>query len=192
MNNIISTICFSLLISVGFTQTKIIAHKSHSGSKGTYFSGIPDNFGHAPEPFVMNSHLDSVIFVSDSVAVMVTSVCMVRRYQTINNGSKNSGNWRPGRDTVYHHPLFTQQHKLDSIKTVLNESYHFTNPMDSAVFIGFDNKTPKKGKRSSKGKAVKYTERKGNLYLLGFLLAGIGGVYAFSPQLISRQKTNRK
>ena len=183
MNHLLSSLLFSLTVFTGYTQTKLIAHKSHSGVASTFFADGFDNFGRAPREFVMTSHLDSVIFVSDSVAVMVTSVCTRNQYNKAE--PKTEKQWRPGRDTVYNHPLFTQQNQLDSIKNVLDQNYHFTNPMDSAVFIGFDNVKPKVKKTPGKtDKQVKSNGQKGSLYLLALLLAGMGGIYTLTPRRI--------
>src|SRR5215213_6963470 len=82
-------------------QTKLIAHKSHSGTAATfkiaYETGSFDiensNFGMAPERMVTNSSLDSVIFISDTVAIMVTSEYCRRRNSTQAATTK----WRAGK-----------------------------------------------------------------------------------------------
>ncbi len=122
-------------------QTKLIAHKSHSGNISTFsivlenelFDTDNSNFGMAPEPTVTIAKLDSVIYLSDTAAVMITS------YYCENVKRKRTSLWNAGRDTVYHHGLFTKKHALDSIKNVLKRQYHFKNPVDSVKFIGYDN-----------------------------------------------------
>ncbi|MEO6611416.1 MAG: hypothetical protein ABIT05_04765 [Chitinophagaceae bacterium] len=37
------------LSATGFSQTKMIAHRSHSGSNSTFTLAGPDNFGETPE-----------------------------------------------------------------------------------------------------------------------------------------------
>ncbi len=131
-----------LMISAGKGQTKLIAHKSHSGSIATFetalrysFFGLgSSNFGAAPTPIVTDSKLDSVIFLSDKRAVMITS-----NYCT-NKRTSKSELWSAGRDTVLDHPLFSKKHRLDSIKGILQQNYFFRNPVENVVFIGFDNK----------------------------------------------------
>lgn len=70
------------LFAFGFSfgQTKIIAHKSHSGDGTSIASEKDGNFGLPPE------RLDSVIKISDSCIVEI-----------------NNFGWR---DTVYNHPYF--------------------------------------------------------------------------------------
>jgi hypothetical protein len=123
-------------------QTRDIAFKSHSGSKENYkaylentlFGSELSNFGMAPQRIIKTAKLDSVIFISDTVAVMVTSKYCTDRY---NHDSTSL--WRAGKDTVFNHPLFTRKHSLDSIRYTLKKQYHFRNNMDSVSFIGYDN-----------------------------------------------------
>ncbi len=140
----------SLLVFSSFgilsAQTKLIAYKSHSGSLSNFkttldhnlFDLHASNFGMAPMEIIKNARLDSLIYLADSAAVMITSdLCRER-------GSKYESIWKAGRDTVYFHPLFCLQHEKDSIKKVLDETYNFKNPADSVIFIGYDNVDPMK------------------------------------------------
>jgi hypothetical protein len=133
-----------LCASTVMAQTKLIHHKSHSGSSATFHIALKhgsygldnSNFGHAPQRFVPTAQLDSVIFVSDTVAVMVTSeYCGMRNPRS----PQNPYLWRAGSDTVINHPLFTLKHDLDSIKKSLKRDYFFKNNIDSIKFIGYDN-----------------------------------------------------
>lgn len=142
-----------VLLSIGFcisiyAQTKVISHKSHSGSKATFktalntsiFDMSASNFGAAPVEFIRRAKLDSVIHLTDTSAIMVTSeVCWSE-----NRGRRDSdvSIWKAGKDTLDYHPLFTKKHSLDSIKNVLELQYNFQNPVDSVVFIGYDNEKP--------------------------------------------------
>src|SRR5437773_5026715 len=121
-------------ITAGYSaigQTKKIAFESHSGSSSNFKIALEENFfdmdnsnfGLAPERMVTSSELDSVIFVSDSIAVMVTSYYCKKMIDP----SPQEKLWRAGRDTVYYHPLFSRQHSLDSIKMVLKGEYYFKN-----------------------------------------------------------------
>lgn len=143
-----TSLTFSILLISCFTflqaQTKLIAHKSHSGSFSNFkialennlFDMEASNFGAAPIELIQTARLDTLIYLSDSTAIMITSdICRQRR-----RGIESL--WKAGRDTVYYHPLFRLQHKKDSIKEVLDKTYHFKNPADSVVFIGYDNVMP--------------------------------------------------
>lgn len=137
---LIATVSTLLLSNLTIAQTKLIAHKSHSGKATTFKSSLNSNifgaknsnFGQAPERFITSAVLDSVIFVSKQKAIMITSSCWKNRIE-------NSNAWIPGREEVYNHPLFSHQHSLDSIKAVLKTQYYFDNNIDDVVFIGYDN-----------------------------------------------------
>ncbi|MCD6066672.1 MAG: cell wall anchor protein [Bacteroidetes bacterium] len=140
----IFTFClpFLFMTTISLAQTKKIAWKSHSGSAATFSAAFENelfdmnfsNFGMAPTKIVKNAKLDSVIFISDHKAIMVTSEYCYDRYE------KTTTLWEAGKDTVIDHPLFSRQHSLDSIKNVVKHHYYFRNPVDSVKFIGFDNK----------------------------------------------------
>lgn len=124
-------------------QTKLIAHKSHSGKSKTLFINPKgeSNFGMAPERFVRNSKLDSVILISDKVAIMVTSEHC--HSEDFNGRDKSRSNlWSAGKDTVYEHDLFNSSKSVDEIRKTLKEDYFFANPIETVVFIGFDGKYP--------------------------------------------------
>ncbi len=73
-----------------------------------------------------------------------------------------SSDWRPGRDTVFYHPLFSRKHALDSIRMVIKTEYYFQNDIDSTQFVGYDNAVPKTQKIVKQS-----TEKNGNeVYLL--------------------------
>jgi hypothetical protein len=109
---------FALLCSTFlFAQTKLIAHKSHSGSdrnfRIAYDAGFFDmdnsNFGMAPERTVRTASLDSLILISDTLAVMVTSEYCKR---PISRKKDATTKWREGRDTVRNHPLFSKRYSI--------------------------------------------------------------------------------
>ena len=135
-------------------QTKVIAFKSHSLQMEHFITALEDpthnlsahNLGAAPQSFIKTAVLDSVIFINDSAAIMVTSEYCEKNPWYSSRPALDVPNgktlWGSGSDTVYHHPLFTQQHALDSIKTQLKEHYYFRESIDSTVFVGYDNKRP--------------------------------------------------
>jgi hypothetical protein len=135
-------ILIAALLSFGSllqAQTKKIAHRSHSGTDERFLNFIEtdndadhSNFGMAPEPLVVTAKLDSVILISDSVAVMVTSeYCRRKRSHT-------DLLWKAGKDTVIHHPVFSNHLSVEEMREILRTNYHFRNPADSVVFIGYE------------------------------------------------------
>jgi hypothetical protein len=143
--------------TIGNAQTKLISHKSHSGSNATFalavenelFDIAESDFGEAPIQIVKNSSLDTVIYVSKTKSIMITSEHCKKINVYNNNELLESKIWKAGKDTVHSHPLFTQKHSLDSIKNVLKSQYNFQNNIDKTVFIGFDNKPEKTKKKKS-------------------------------------------
>lgn len=131
-----------LLTTAGFSQTKKIAYKSHSGSAGNFSIALSNelfdngsNFGMAPNPEIKNAQLDSVIFVSDSLVYLVTS-----EYCSYRSMPKSKPRlWQAGREVAYNHPLFSKKHSLDSIRKVIRQYYHFENSIDKVIFVGYDN-----------------------------------------------------
>jgi hypothetical protein len=150
-NNMKTFLLTALLVCAGttFSQTKLIFHKSHSGSSSSFMKSINgnySNFGRAPIREVKNAMLDSVIFLNDTSAVMVTSEYCTRKGEYSpaemegTTKTRNQGElWRAGRDTVYNHPLFSRKHSLDSIKMVVATEYYFKNNIDNVRFLGYDN-----------------------------------------------------
>jgi hypothetical protein len=137
------TITFLLCIaSISVTaQTRNISYSSHGGdpenlgfAMETIFNMDNSNFGAAPERIVTTAALDSVIYISEDVAVMVTSTYCKNLYRNVKESL-----WRAGKDTVYRHNLFSRKHSLDSIKRVLQAEYNFQNPVHTIKFIGYDN-----------------------------------------------------
>lgn len=139
---------YSLLLFFGvnaWSQTKLIAHKSHSGSAKTFkftwhskaFDKGESNFGIAPQRMVRNSRLDTVRLLPDSRVVMITS----ESCHWEDHGGRPESNpelWSAGKDTLNGHPLFNAQHTPQEIRQTLKDEYYFTNSPSSVVLIGFD------------------------------------------------------
>lgn len=149
MKSILLFCILSFCFQYGMAQTKLIAHKRHSGRNFNYaLASSPDdianaNFGMHISPSVKNAQLDTLIYIDKERAVMITSEYCSEQF-SVKQDDKSL--WKAGRDTVYNHPLFSQRHNLESIKKTLKEEYHFKNEIDKVVFIGYDNKKTKKRK----------------------------------------------
>ncbi|MCE3075784.1 hypothetical protein [Chryseobacterium gwangjuense] len=163
MKNLSLFIRFGVLVLSGnlLSQTKLISYKSHSGNMEYFEKSIVEdsyntnysNLGIRPEPYIINSKLDSVIIIDDHKSVIVTSVFCKSEITPF------SKKWKPGRDTVYNHAVFSSQN-IDSVKNVLRKNYHFQNNIDSTVFLKYDQKTKQYRPISAK-KTVKTAEIKG-------------------------------
>lgn len=139
-------------------QTKKIAFKSHSGNMANFNTALENdlfetdhsNFGHAPQRNVVTAQLDSLIFVSDTMAILVTSEYCTRTDRISDKPVTDPKLWKAGREVALNHPLFSRQHSLDSIKKVIAEKYNFQNPVEKVIFVGYDNKKPVKKKDKKK------------------------------------------
>lgn len=136
-------------------QTKLISHKRLGGNaknfKNEWFHD-PSNFGAAPQRFVKNSRLDSVILISDKVAVMVTSEVCAR--EDWDHTRSNESVWKPGKDTVYNHVLFNGKNNEEDIREVLKQEYYFENESKSVVLVGFKKVEPEKDILQQRGSTI--------------------------------------
>ncbi|WP_404986844.1 hypothetical protein ACI513_07665 [Chryseobacterium sp. M5] len=168
-----------------FSQTKLISYKSHSGDMKYFEKSIVEdsynnnysNLGVAPQRYITNSKLDSVIIINDKKSVIVTSnYCKIR-------GNSNPEKWKPGRDTVYNHPIFSDDN-IDNVKKVLKSEYNFQNDIDSTVFLKYDKKT-KEYKPITSKKVIKTAEIKSFkskeeiMYLLVLSIAVFASVFIY-------------
>lgn len=187
MKNLSYLVHFALIFSSCqiFSQTKLISYKSHSGNMEYFEKSIVEdnyntnysNLGMAPQRYVTNSKLDSVIIIDDKKSVIVTSnYCKIR-------GNSNPEKWKPGRDTVYNHPIFSREN-IESVKNELRKDYNFQNDLDSTVFLKYDEKTkeykpitPKKVIKTAEVKSFKSKEE--SMYLLVLSIAVFAFVFIY-------------
>ena len=104
MKNVILLVAFIGLSSVGFSQTKKIAHRSHSGKASSFSINGADNFGTTPEmeeakrkKELERARLDSIArkAVADSLAKVNKKPPMKK--VKVKNKKKND------TDSVAHH-----------------------------------------------------------------------------------------
>lgn len=156
---------------IGYSQTKLVAHKSHSGTMSNFHIAMDmhtvkmasSNFGLDPTMYLINKQLDTLKYISNNQVIFITS------QEHIPN-SMNDTAQRFYRTTINHiHPNSTisRNNPLDSIKKNLKEEYHFKNSMDEVVFIGYDTIIEPKVKEESKekieSKKEQGSEKKNNL-----------------------------
>lgn len=207
MKSVLFILAFIFTVTA-FGQTKIIAYKSHSGQSKYFHKAFEhqlfdlpqSNFGHAPRRFIKNAQLDSVIFISPEKAIMVTSeYCKFEAFHPIIIDStapviNDQQLWKAGKDTVYHHELFSKKFALDSIKSVLKQEYHFKNDIDEVIFIGYENPEPVKDKKSKTKKKnntspliISFDQFPPKSFL--FLIAFVGAVFFYLLQERFKTKT---
>ena len=132
--------CFTI-ISLS-AQTKEIAFESHSGNPDNLsiamandlFDTDESDYGLPADKQVYK--IDNLIFVSDSVTVIISKKFSRPWSATSDSLDKYVA---AVKDTVHNDPLFRNRHSLDSIKLILKarERYELT---DKTKFTRFDNK----------------------------------------------------
>jgi hypothetical protein len=143
--------CFTFAVAICLAstvagQTRKIAFESHSGSEDhlaialadPFFDADESDFGLPANAVVKSYKLDSVIFISESMAILVK-----RTYShTIGDPSDSMKFIGSSRDTVFNDPLFSRRHALDSIRMVLEKEKYYLNykTIRRVKFIGYDNK----------------------------------------------------
>ena len=176
---------FSLIAIIGlisfssYAQTKLIAHKSRGGSDATFTKALQNdrqlensNYGQAPAEFVFNANLDSVIFINDSMTVMVTSFAdnayrgsniVELNFCSTFIGEEGIQTWSPGRDTVLWHEVFSNPISIHEMQELLDERYFFENKAEHIKFINF----PERG-------SIPEREKRNELPFLTFHVTDIG------------------
>ena len=174
--SILLYIVFSLSFTIAFAQTKLIAHKSHSGKTSTFnvslnyilFDAKKSNFGLDPRlTNFRNVRFDTISFVNDSVSVLISSNYCVGK----SSNSKNPCSIEI--DTFYNHYLFNKTNPIDSIKYKLKNNFYYKRSIDSIVFIDHSDIIPEEKEKETKNSIPligNIPKPPTNLKLKGFLL----------------------
>jgi len=138
MKTLILTIALFILSLTAFSQTKMIAHKSHSGSLQTFTTKGAHNFGNPPMPMV----IDTVKRLSDTT--------VARFFHDY---------WGNNSDTIHKHPHFNNVAiALDSLQKMYPET----------TFIGYETTPPQNqqqqqnNQQQPQGKKAKKEKKKRN------------------------------
>lgn len=152
----------SLISTTLPAQTKKIAFESHSGNMENFNIALTNElFDNGESDYGLPANkkaykLDSVIFISDTVSVLVS-----KEYTRPWSAKSDSQDTLVGvkKDTIYNDPLFSRKYLLDSIKKMIDNRglYETTN---KTKFVGFDNKKT----------VVKKTEDKPKQQLISFAI----------------------
>jgi len=145
----ILTFIACLYCSFCFSQTRLISHKSHSGSSATFTAALENslfditesNFGEPGSE--MRFVVDTVILLPDNRAVVIASEKDV--WVTY---PKSSVAVKAGRDTV-NNAMLADRHNKDSLKNVFQQEGSW-----QPVLINYDNEKPMKAKKSENKKNI--------------------------------------
>lgn len=151
-------ILLSLFISfVCNSQTKLISHKSHSGSAETFALAIENdlfdiedsNFGYIirTENFVK---LDSVIYISENKVVRVSSE-YTQRYKNSNKQKCSADELtKIKKDTIIIKPKSTKKGlTVKDVKANLDSLKIYNNNLNETIYKGFDKKSKRQKKKKN-------------------------------------------
>jgi hypothetical protein len=139
------------------SQTKLIAFKSHSGNMENFtvalnselFDSEGSNFG---IPSYVNSfRLDSVIYISPSLSIVVQTV-FTRRFGKPEDSARIE---KTQRKKVHNETLFANKHLLDSIRNILITKSGYGKAAANLVLVGFDNTISKQKKNKGVSGTIK-------------------------------------
>lgn len=132
----------------GFGQTKLISHRSHSGSNAHFRTAIENNLFD-----IGNSNFGLVVEFKDRVDTVImksnNSIIVLRKRTRIVNGEIRTTTFTRDTLTKSTAPVLFEANSMDSLKVQV-ESMFKPAVLDSAtLFIGFDKKFRQK-KRTGK------------------------------------------
>lgn len=147
------TFIFSI---VGFSQTKLIAHKSHSGSNSNFrialenklFDIEKSNLGQIPITTETYQKLDSVIYISKNKVVCITKEYSQRYYKYNKEKHSSPELIKITKDTVIVATKNNKKLNLNTAKTNIIALYNNKKITDSTVYSGFDKKVTKTKKKT--------------------------------------------
>jgi hypothetical protein len=140
-----TTLILVLMFFAGIcqAQTKVISHKSHSGSKHSFseayqknlFDLRRSNFGDAG--FTRIVVLDSVVAVNDSTSILK----MRESTSCYKNGTHytalKKSDFTKRSETVVNHPILNRKNTVAFICFYRGLLFWFDNPIESVLFVGF-------------------------------------------------------
>lgn len=184
-------IFLALLLSIPvFSQTRLIAFKSHSGHSENFKTAVSENLFDAnlsnlgdPKPSFQKTRLDSLIILDNEEGVMVASSVSTLVFD----------NEKPERQKVrevLRNRILFSKRNIDSIKAILKRDYYFDN-MDSVVVVEYDKekKSYKEvGSSMEKPKKDKSDKIRGGLLIGVLMLSGVSGLYSWKRNKRNHEK----
>jgi hypothetical protein len=125
-------------------QTKVIAHKSHSGSRNSFMKAYQknlfdinrSNFGLPGNKTIVV--LDKVVALNDSITVLKMRESVVCYPFQMSYKKLKDSDFKPKVDTLKNHKIFNRKNSVAAIKAFKNYyPVQFNNSIDSVSFIGF-------------------------------------------------------
>lgn len=187
-----NSIFLGLMLSISvFSQTKIIAFKSHNGQSENFRTAVYENLFDAnlsnlgdPKPYFQKKTLDSLIILDDGEGVLVASSLSDLFFDAEKRKKQ------PVREVVHKRVLFSKKN-IDSVKAILKRDYHFDNNVDSAIVVKYDKekKSYKEVRPSTKKpKKDKSDKTRGGLLIGVLMLSGVSGLYSWKRNKRNHEK----
>jgi hypothetical protein len=173
-----------LCCSAAIAQTKLIAHKSHSGSMATFTTAFNNNLfdmgeSNFGEPALERRYtIDSIILRPDDSAIVISSI-----KELWWGTPKSQIEFKPGRDTLYNHPLLSKRHSKDSIAVKV-----YTKNLEDPVLVNYDNDNFKKNSLPAVHNNDNGTP---NMPLMVAALAAISILFGFVFYMVHKLKLAR-
>lgn len=137
-------VLFFIALTSSFAQTKIVAHKSHSGSKNTFLKAYKNNlFDNKQSNFGLPGNtnivvLDSVIALNNSVTILKMRESIVCYPFGTSYKDLKKSDFKTKTITLKNDKIFNRKNSVKFIKSS-NEmkSIKFNNSIEEVVFVGF-------------------------------------------------------
>ncbi|MCV2485140.1 hypothetical protein OD917_09415 [Flavobacterium sp. SH_e] len=128
-------------------QTKLISHKSHSGSISTFAKAYHNNLfdiGHSNFG-LYESHInkvDTIIAINNSITLVKYRQSKKEYKQGVKFEDLEKSAFIHKTDTLKNHPIYNKKNTVKSIKAFNTEfaKGHDLTPLNEIVFIGFKKK----------------------------------------------------
>lgn len=164
-------------------QTPKIMHMRLGGTNDNFHTALKDpnspirqsNFGLPPTIFVNRAVIDSIIVVNDSAVLVVTSYKRTEEFMWHDNYQFDTiqgiyvsndsllqlsldydpqGTWKPGRDLMVNHAVFSPKLTCNQILSILQNQYFLNQATREIVFVGFDCSKSQQSTKKKKGESA--------------------------------------
>ncbi len=150
------SLLFLLFISIfANSQTKLISHKSHSGSDESFAFALEndlfegDNLGLGRMEIQEVTNLDSIVYISNDKVIAYTSNYTQRYYQAFKDKCTRDELTKIKTDTLKITPTsFKKGLTIQDVKARVDSSEIYNNDLSLVKYKDFDDKTKRKKNRN--------------------------------------------
>ena len=142
---------------IGYSQTKLIAHRSHSGSDQSFAVAVQnelfngDNLGLGRMEIQEVNNLDSIVYLSNDKVIAYSSNYTQRYYPQYDKKCSRDELTKLKIDTLHIKPkLFKKGLTILDVKATIDKSKMYNNDLSLVKYKDFDDKIKRKKNRKSK------------------------------------------